>query len=61
MIPILFGLGLIWAGYEALTNRGPHAINPAPLAAIPLFIAAGIFALSVGIAQLRERRHAPRD
>jgi hypothetical protein len=53
---IVIGVGMTLAGIGSITNRGPHAINPAPLAAIPLFLGVGIWCLVVGIAALRERR-----
>jgi len=52
---IVFGVGMSLAGIGAATDRGPHAINPAPLAAIPAFFGVGIWCLAVGIAQVRER------
>ncbi len=56
VVLIVIGIGLILAGIGCITNRGPHAINPAPLAAIPFFFCAGIWLLAVGIAKARERR-----
>ncbi len=55
-LPIVCGLMMCWAGVEAATNVGPHAINPAPLAATLFFFALGIYVLAIGIAQIREGR-----
>jgi hypothetical protein len=52
---------MLMAGLSSVANRGPHAINPAPLAASIFFFALGIFALAIGIAQVRERHPASRD
>jgi len=52
---IVYGLGMTAAGIHMINNRGPHAINPAPLAAIPFFFAVGIWCLAIRIARVRKR------
>jgi hypothetical protein len=61
VVPLIAGLAMLWAGLASIANHGPHAINPAPLAASLFFFAFGIFALAIGIAQIREERRASRD
>jgi hypothetical protein len=57
-VAIICGLLMLLAGLDSITNHGPHAINPAPLAASLFFFAVGIFVLAIGVAGERERRSA---
>jgi hypothetical protein len=61
VVAIIGGVLLLLAGLDSITNRGPHAINPAPLAASLGFLAFGVYILAIGIAQVREQRPASRD
>lgn len=61
VIAIIVGLLMLLAGLDSITNHGPHAINPAPLAASLFFFAFGIYVLAIGIAARRERRLASVD